>query len=114
MKPVLDDVAMEDVLEDIAMERVSQVAKWGVQNHPDLKPDDPGVVFRSARAAYAKAHCDRHVKAGTLSWHSILKEELAEAVEQAALQDVQKLREELVQCAAVCVAWIEDIDRRST
>ncbi len=102
------------ILEEVAEERNKQTEKWGVQTHPDLKPDDPGVVFRAERALLAKEHCDRHVKAGTLSWHSILKEELAEAVEQAAFKNREALREELIQCAAVCVAWIEDIDRRST
>ncbi len=101
------------ILEEVMLERLNQLAKWGVQNHPDLKPEDPGIAFRAQRAILAKEHCERHVKAGTLSWHSILKEELAEAVEQAAFQNREELRKELIQCAAVCVAWIEDLDRRS-
>jgi NTP pyrophosphatase (non-canonical NTP hydrolase) len=47
-----------------------------------------------------------------LSWDKILVEEVAEAVEAAANGDLTALREELVQVAAVAVAWIEAINRR--
>jgi hypothetical protein len=46
----------------------------------------------------------------TLKWVDILEEEVAEA---AAESDPAKLRAELVQVAAVAVAWIEAIDRRA-
>ena len=36
-------------------------------------------------------------------------EELAEAVEAAALQDTDALIEELIQVAAVCVNWVTDL-----
>lgn len=72
------------VLEEVLLERDDQERKWGTQNHIDFK------------------------------WFAILAEEVGEAAE-AALENDQgrgELREELVQTAAVAVAWIEAIDRR--
>jgi hypothetical protein len=43
------------------------------------------------------------------SWLTILLEEVFEA---AGEEDISRLRTELVQVAAVAVAWIEDIDSR--
>lgn len=78
----------------IAMERIKQDAKWGVQNHDDLK------------------------------WLAILAEEFGEAAEcvtklcvppiehsmDASYKDL--LEYELIQVAAVCAAWVECIRRR--
>jgi hypothetical protein len=47
---------------------------------------------------------------GTTTWKHILREEFLEAM---AEEDPEQLREELVQVAAVAVAWIEAIDRRA-
>lgn len=99
------------VLQEVGEERVSQDQKWGVQNHDDM------------------------------TWTAILAEEMGEAA-QAALEarpgpppsdvdireedvyeispgvyntaEEQILRDELIQTAAVAVAWIEAIDRRNT
>ena len=78
----------------VKMERLKQDAKWGEQNHCDLK------------------------------WLSILAEEFGE-VARAVTEDnpakerlyshealVENIEVELIQCAAVCVAWIESIRRR--
>jgi hypothetical protein len=76
------------VLKDVACERREQDAKWGVQDHSDIE------------------------------WSAILGEEIGEACEQVLrghfggrADALTLLREELVQCAAVAVAWIECIDR---
>jgi malonyl CoA-acyl carrier protein transacylase len=45
---------------------------------------------------------------GRATWASILIEEVAEAMLET---DRQKIREELVQVAAVAVKWVEAIDR---
>jgi hypothetical protein len=83
------------ILQDVMDERLRQDAKWGEQNH-----DDP-------------------------VWAAILGEEVGEAC-KATLERAfgwdggidttstpsELLRAELVQVAAVAVAWIERIDRR--
>ena len=45
-----------------------------------------------------------------VTWASILREQVIEALEH---QDRAELREELLQVAAVAIAWIEDLDTRS-
>lgn len=94
-------------LTDVAVERSSQDAKWGEQNHlngtgPQVAP--PGMV-EDVRAATEKAF-----KQGVGSWRHILSEEVMEAF---AENDPSLLRQELVQTAAVAVAWIECIDRQA-
>lgn len=92
------------IFTEIAAERARQDAKWGQQNHLDGTGGD-----RLERAAaYAKADCDAAVKSGRLTWLHILIEEVAEALAETSKA---KLRAELIQCAAVIVAWIEKIDR---
>jgi len=78
----------------INMERIQQDVKWGDQNHNDLK------------------------------WLSILMEEVGEAAKAVTednpaserIYSHEALREnleiELIQTAAVCIAWIECIRRR--
>ena len=80
----------------VRMERIKQDVKWGEQNHHDLK------------------------------WLSILMEEVGEAAEMvnednpakerlySTVALMENLEYELVQIAAVCVAWIECMRRRET
>jgi NTP pyrophosphatase (non-canonical NTP hydrolase) len=87
--------ATRRVLEEVRWERERQDEKWGESNH------------------------DHSV------WSLILAEEVGEAARAAlrlrfdsssqaglATQNEETLREELIQAAAVAVAWIEAIDRR--
>lgn len=100
------------VLDEVADERVSQDAKWGEQNHPDVPTDDPTEWVRGHYASQAdvwKVINDNRVKDGTLTWDGILLEEVYEALAET---DPALMRAELVQVAAVAVAWIEAIDRR--
>lgn len=75
------------VLEEVGFERAAQNAKWGEQNHDDF------------------------------IWSAILGEEVGEVC-KAALHDrfggeeAGGQREELLQVAAVAIAWVECIDRR--
>ena len=84
----------ERIWDAVDAERARQDAKWGEQNHDDF------------------------------TWMAILAEEVGE-VAKAALHHngdepgvtaseatLSHLREELVQVAAVAVAWLEAIDRR--
>lgn len=92
------------VLAEVHAERARQDAKWGVQDHPD----GTGAYGYAEMAHRAKQQCDRATVEGTVSYRHILDEEVAEAFAES---DPILLRAELVQVAAVAVAWIEKIDR---
>lgn len=79
-----------NVLSEVNAERQKQDEKWGEQNH-------------------------------TYQWTSILGEEygeVCEAMNRVLFGDNKAkahndLRMELIQCAAVCVAWVECLDRNN-
>jgi hypothetical protein len=98
-------VLRRPVLAEVDAERTRQDEKWGVQNHPD----GTGYSYLVTKANTARRDCDHEFAAGNGSWRLILREEFAEAL---ACTDPAELRAELVQVAAVAVAWIEAIDRR--
>jgi len=105
---------IEKILDEIKAERVRQDAKWGEQNHPSISlgidgPQAQADFYRIPREAKAKEMCEANARAGTVSYTHIALEEFCEAVEAP---DDKARREELVQLAAVVVAWIEAIDRR--
>lgn len=100
------DSLTSTVLEDVHDERTRQDKRWGTQNHPDGTGLDDWLW--SLDPDLQKAENDRAVKRGDLTFADILVEELAEALAET---DPVKLREELVQVAAVAVAWIEKLDR---
>lgn len=111
------------IFNQIDIEREKQVAKWGEQNHPShagmIGPGDI-VQYDIPHTADARGICDARHNAGIGSWLDIALEEFAE-VHEAAFRavnpyiptaDETHIREELIQLTAVCVAWIEAIDRR--
>lgn len=112
---------LQSVLGEVFNERLRQFEKWGEQNHPDVYPDlkdcGGGYICSSmglpkaekVREAYAKAEAE-----GGMNWLLILLEELCEAAEETgdSHRDPTHLRKELVQVAAVAVAWVESLDRR--
>lgn len=104
------------VLAEVAAERVRQDAKWGQQDHPCVdephigKPGWIGIRYGIIGEAEAKRQCETAFAAGCGTYADIAIEEVAEAV---CAEDDAKRRAELVQCAAVFVAWIEAIDRRN-
>ena len=97
---------LDRVLGEVARERAAQRAKWGVQNHPD----GTGSLDADISMDMLRHHCDTRAEIGTITWVNILAEEVAEAFAET---DADKLRNELTQVAAVAVAWIQCIDRRS-
>ena len=101
---------LDTVLADIRAERARQDAKWGEQNHPD--GTGPGAMRdrtdAGTTADAAKGNCERMFAEGRGTYLDIFYEEVCEAAEE---DDPAKLRAELVQVAAVAVAWIEKIDR---
>jgi hypothetical protein len=109
-----DTQRMTNTLLEVGYERLRQELKWGQQNHPDLPPDAPENVLPSTwlyvpTADDARAMCQGAFAQHRGSYAHILLEEVCEAFDDA--RDPHKLRAELVQVAAVAVAWIEKIDR---
>lgn len=111
------------VLDEVATERQRQEAKHGNQFHlPNGTGSD--LILRdlpecsTARADqianWAKTRCQQASQNeggdGSITYEHILTEEWAEAI---AERDPARLRQELVQVAAVAVQWIEAIDRRA-
>lgn len=115
-------------LEEVRLERLRQDAKWGEQNHPDLSPETKRYVMALGSmkqapdvaaedmgvpsANTARQRVENLARRGTLGYADIALEEFCEAIEAAAQDDVGELRKELIQTAAVLVAWVECIDRR--
>ncbi len=106
----------DSVLKEVAEERQRQEARWGEQNHHD--GTGPLALFLGARVPEEHTYADIRDRATEMTdWRSgskmvsygdIFLEEVFEAMAES---DQGRLREELVQCAAVAVAWIEKIDR---
>lgn len=92
--------------EDVDAERQRQITKFGDQRHPD----GTGLpVYRHSANRY-RDHADHAAASGHLAWRDVLLEEVYEALAES---DPAKLRAELIQVAAVCAAWVSDIDRRT-
>jgi len=92
--------------EEIDAERQRQLQKFGDQHHPD---GTGGSVHRYLADRY-RTTVDRAASSGTECWRDILLEEAHEALAES---DPGRLRAELVQIAAVCAAWIADLDSRN-
>ncbi|WP_406338236.1 hypothetical protein OG987_13265 [Streptomyces sp. NBC_01620] len=96
---------VRDFAEDIDQERQAQLKKFGEQRHPD----GTGMHYQKALADQERRACQAAFENGRGTWRHILHEEVYEAF---AEKDPDKLRTELLQVAAVCAAWISDIDQR--
>jgi hypothetical protein len=108
LRPVSPDEARRtrNFLRDVDAERLRQIDKWGDQRHPDgtnLKNSD----WRD----HVQGQCRRAAAEDRVTWAHILQEEFVEALAEV---EPDKIRTELIQVAAVCAAWISDIDRRET
>jgi hypothetical protein len=98
--------AFFNIMADIAREWQKQDKKWGEQHLPD--GTDPDFFRPLADAVRVKT--DLATQNGMLMWVDILYEEFYEACAESSWPE---LRKELIQVAAVCVAWVEDGDQRS-
>jgi hypothetical protein len=100
------------VTREVEAERKVQDERFGEQNHVDLYEENDRArdysysVFRRWADQYKRLNDDEH----PLDWTGILLEEVYEALSES---DEAKIRAELIQVAAVAVAWIECIDRRA-
>jgi NTP pyrophosphatase (non-canonical NTP hydrolase) len=118
------EAARDAVLGNIISERIRQDRKFGAErDHRDVPASRGTVVDYTTdcgviRAAAAKAECELAAEQRRVTWTHILVEEVAEVIEAARAEtvdgdpDLASLREELIQVAAVAVAWVEAIDRR--
>lgn len=102
--------------EEILDERDAQDRKWGANRHMPNGTGKWAVLlegFRASRyfgplADQLTENTDTKAKEGSLAWLDIFLEEVFEAAAEA---DPVKLRAELIQCMAVGMAWVEDLDR---
>lgn len=110
------------VLDEVDTERARQDAKFGTgRDYPDgtgtnwvdaIRPAfgwDSTMTEAEHASRLARSDCQRAGRRGDDTWLRILREEMAEAFAEA---DAAALRAELIQVAAVAVAWVEAIDRR--
>ncbi|KQX27510.1 hypothetical protein ASD97_24730 [Streptomyces sp. Root63] len=97
---------VKDFAEEIDAERTRQLAKFGEQHHPD----GTGLPVYEHAARRYRNQADRNAQSGVLAWRDVLLEEVYEAL---AEKDPAALRTELVQIAAVCAAWVRDLDSRT-
>lgn len=115
---------LQRVLAEVGEERDRQSARWGDQKHPAVDPLIDGLPAAAARpyaagfygvptATNAQNATDAAARAGQCSWVHIAVEELAELVDAAAIGDLRALRSEALQLAAVCVAFVQAMDRRA-
>lgn len=110
-------IATRGVLAEVLLERVRQDAKFGSdRDHPSIDPRFAYMPELVACAhgfpveAVAKQACEAAFREGRGTWTHIAIEEISEAI---CADDDTARRAELVQVAAVAVAWIEAIDRRA-
>ncbi len=101
-------MATLNVLNEVCAERDRQDAKWGEQNHPDGTGIIPFIT--RCEADIAREECEAAFAEGRGTYKHILVEEVYEAFAES---DKAKLRTELIQVAAVAVAWVEKLDREA-
>jgi hypothetical protein len=97
------------VFVQVANERVAQVEKWGDQHHHDF---DQWADRTLPPAHVCQRTVERKAAEGALTWWDILREELAEARDAQAAGDPDAFQTELIQAAAVLIAWAEDVASR--
>lgn len=105
------DITVSDrtfaILDDIAKERKRQDDKWGPQRA--VENIIPQFAYAINGAEYYKAVEHERAKYGHSTWTDILLKEVAEAIDEAKAGDIDSLRRELIQVAAVAVCWIENL-----
>ena len=104
-RPVPDPQAeaIARVLGEVSVEHFRQLDKWGVQHREN---GTGGPVMRDT-AEDMRNRCNYLAEHGGADWRAVLLEEVYEAL---AEEEPAALRKELVQVAAVCAAWVENID----
>tara|TARA_R110000772_G_scaffold95789_3_gene194163 strand:- start:11250 stop:11600 length:351 start_codon:yes stop_codon:yes gene_type:complete len=110
---------MTDILREVIEERKAQDIKWGEQNYSCLDEAllkrDGGCTPQRMCEEYeipsedrGRFLCENSFENGVGTYAHIALEEFSEVVSEF---DPVKRRKELIQLTAVCVAWVEKIDR---
>ena len=105
------------VLREVMHEREQQVGRYGHNEEllDGTGPDEPwlGAVSELPAARveeWFREDYERHERAaGAPTWMHLIREEVAEVFRE---DDPARLREEIIQVAALCVSWVEKLDRR--
>lgn len=98
------------IINELVKERDRQDEMWGQQDHPN-RHGNTGPHFSFAELLEdSRALNEQNVAKGENNWTDILLEEVFEALSEP---NQSNLRTELIQVAAVAVAWVEAIDRRT-
>ena len=100
------------ILSDINSERERQDIKWGIQTHPSVMYPDPENNFSLYGILSEEKSRNLNEEAfseGRGTWSHIALEEFAESIGCTNEKDREG---ELIQLAAVIVAWIEDLRKR--
>ena len=104
---------MKEIIEQIKAERIRQDNKFGVTSHDSVNPTIPrkfrNKFYGICSEEEARERCEGNHLHKSITWSHIFIEEVAEVVNS---KDERDRREELIQVAAVCIAWLEDIDRK--
>ncbi len=103
------------VLLEVERERKRQFQQYGTNE--DLEDGTGGAWAWPVSEATAnvleerfRVDYDKHeARNGRPTWMHLVREEVAEAFQETT---AERLREELIQVAALCVSWIEKIDTR--
>lgn len=98
------------ILMEVAAERTAQDQKF-IDHVPFNFPNGTGTSPLYAESAnIAKKQCKVAFEEDRGTWRHLMIEETCEAFAES---DPDKLRTELIQVAAVAVAWIECLDRKT-
>lgn len=117
--PENDQCQTLDVLDDVRAERRRQYAAYGT-NEALEDGTGPDVMWLLPLSIEGATHVEDSLRvdyeaykavnpSGLPTWMHLVREEMAEAFKEV---DQDRLREELIQAAALCVSWVEKIDAR--
>jgi hypothetical protein len=81
--------------------------KFPDQHIPSF-PDKMDFEHAAKERDAAQELTDRCHEKGLVTWWHVLREEVCEAFAEA---DPERLRDELIQVAAMAIRWVEDLDR---
>ena len=95
----------QSMLDRVLIERDRQDKKFGPQQHPD----GTGLPGDTEASDIARQECNYAFANGYGTWRAILCEEYAEAMAET---DPANLQKELLEVAAVAVAWAGDLESR--
>lgn len=117
LKQVHWEERSQKVLNLVMAERHGQVARYGLNGEcadgtgPEVEWLHGTGVNLDLRTAEEIEAAFRHEyeKHGFPDWMRLIREEVAEAFKES---DPARLKEELIQVAALCVSWVESLDRR--